>query len=87
MAFSNHRGVTGLAISNIVGIETPAGTINGVNAVFTLANVPDSTNFVLVYLNGAFQTDAGVDYTRVTSTITFVAAPPTSSILRVLYVK
>lgn len=64
-------------------VETPSGTINGTNAVFTVTNNP-----AMVQLNGAYQTAGGVDYTLTGSgpyTITFVAAPPTNSVLRTLY--
>lgn len=65
--------------------ETPSGTIDGSNAVFTLAHTPSPAVSLRVYLNGAFQTAVGEDYTLVTDTITFVNAPPTGSILRVFY--
>lgn len=65
--------------------ETPTGTINGSNTVFTLAHTPAVANSLQVFLNGAYQTPGGVDYTLVTATITFVNAPPTGSILRAFY--
>ena len=64
--------------------ETPTGTIDGANAVFTLANTP-ATNSLQVFLNGAFQTAGGEDYTLSGATITFVNAPLSNSILRVFY--
>ena len=71
--------------SYFVWNETPTGTINGSNADFVLANTPNPTTSLHVYLNGAFLVGGGVDYTLVTATITFVTAPPTNSILRVAY--
>lgn len=62
------------------GIETPSGTINGSNTAFTVGNTPTA-----VYLNGAFQTPGGVDYTLSGLTITFVTAPDTGSVLRSQY--
>jgi|26BtaG_2_1085354.scaffolds.fasta_scaffold01581_7 hypothetical protein len=64
--------------------ETPSGTINGSNKTFTLSVTPISGSLE-VYLNGAFQTAGGEDYTLSESTITFVNAPPTGSVLRVRY--
>lgn len=64
--------------------EMPTGTINGTNDVFTLANTP-ATNSLQVFLNGAYQTPGGEDYTLSGSTITFVNAPLTGSILRAFY--
>lgn len=61
--------------------ETPSGTINGSNTSFSLAQTPN-TDSLLLYLNGAFQTPGGVDYTLSGTTITFVNAPLTGSILR-----
>lgn len=55
--------------------ETPAGTVNGSNVAFTLANAPASGSLQL-YLNGLRQRPgAGNDYTLSGSTITCNAAP------------
>ena len=71
----------GIEISN----ETPTGTINGTNTVFTLAHTPSPAATLKVFLNGAFQTAGGEDYTLVTNTITFINAPLSGSVLRVFY--
>ncbi len=66
-----------------MSVETPSGTINSSNTVFTTTNNPS-----LVELNGAYQTAGGVDYTLTGSgpyTETFVLAPTTGGILRSLY--
>lgn len=65
--------------------ETPSGTINGANAAFVLANTPAVANSLQVFLNGAYQTPGGEDYTLAGDTITFVNAPLTSGVLRVFY--
>lgn len=65
--------------------ETPAGLVNGTNKVFTLADAPDSISSLKLYLNGAYQSPAGEDYTLSGITITFVNAPVTGSILRAFY--
>jgi len=64
--------------------ETPAGSIDGSNKAFTLANTP-ATDSLQVFLNGAFQTGGGEDYTLAGLTITFVNAPLTGSVLKVFY--
>lgn len=61
--------------SGIFSTETPAGTINGVNKVFTIT----SANLLSLHLNGLYQTGGGVDYTLSGTTITYVHAPPTGS--------
>ena len=63
----------GLTDANIVENETPAGTIDGVNAVFTLAATPVAGTEQL-YLNGIRRKEgAGNDYTISGDTITFNA--------------
>ena len=71
--------------SKFVDGETPSGTINGTNAEFTLANTPNPVASLQLFLNGAFQTAGGEDYTLASATITFVNAPLSGSILRASY--
>jgi len=54
--------------------ETPSGTIDGVNATFTLVNTVAPANSLMLYKNGLLQA-AGVsnDFTLSGSTITFNA--------------
>lgn len=69
--------------------EVPSGTINGVNAVFTLAFTP-IVGSEMVFLNGLLQNvGSGNDYTISGGTITFEAAaiPETGSTLLVTYQK
>lgn len=63
--------------------ETPAGTIDGTNTVFTLAHIP-ITATMTVYLNGLFEV-FGTDYTVSGKQITFAVAPNPGSILSVSY--
>jgi hypothetical protein len=56
----------------ITAAETPSGTINGSNHVFTLSNAP---TLLLLDLNGLLMTQ-GVDYTLSGNTITFTASLP-----------
>jgi hypothetical protein len=69
-----------------VDAETPAGTINGTNGSFTLANTPSPAASLTLFLNGLLQ-DQGVDYTLAANTITFAPAslPQTGDILRANY--
>jgi Avian adenovirus fibre, N-terminal len=87
---TNQLGVkagTFITLANIVTRETPTGTINGVNATFTLANTPIAGTEE-VYLNGILQEPgAGNDYTIATSTITMLSVPLTGDRLRVTYRK
>lgn len=74
-----------LTATNFVFHETPSGTINGVNTVFTLANTP-TTGTEQVFLNRALQVP-GTDYTISGATITFTGAPAGGAILRAHYLK
>lgn len=66
--------------------ETPSGLVNSSNQVFILAHVPSPASSVQVILDGVVQTFT-TDYTFSGSTITFVSAPTTGSVLRVNYIK
>lgn len=66
--------------------ETPTGTVNGSNAVFTLAHTPVAG--VLVSLNGLVQAPgAGRDYTVSGQTLTFSTPPETGDIILTTYVR
>ena len=65
--------------------ETPSGTINGSNKVFTLAANPSPAASLMLFLNGMYQTPAGEDYTLVDETKTFINAPLSGSVLRAFY--
>lgn len=80
---TTHRVLT--SSSSFTDLETPSGTINGSNATFTLAAAPNPAGSLMLFLNGAYQTAAGVDYTLSSLTITFVLAPPSGSVLRAHY--
>ena len=58
---------------NFSDAETPAGTVNGTNATFTLANVPNPGASLALYRNGLhLESGRGIN-TLSGSTITFVA--------------
>lgn len=73
---------------DFIGNETPAGTVNGVNVTFTLANVPDPAAFLMLFNNGILQMQ-GDAYTLSGDTITFDAGaiPQTGDELRAFYVQ
>lgn len=53
--------------------EVPAGSINGANTVFSLANIPSPAGSLDLYLNGLLMNQGG-DYTLSNNVITFVTA-------------
>lgn len=65
---------------HIIDDETPTGAVNSVNTIFTLANTPNPSASLKVYVNGQRMrlTD---DYTFSGRTITFITAPPATSII------
>jgi len=63
--------------------ETPTGTVDGSNTIFTLANSPIPTS-VKVYVGGSRQR-VTEDYTLSGRTITFTLAPTTNDIILVDY--
>jgi hypothetical protein len=54
--------------------ETPSGSINGSNRIFTLTTTP-KTNSLFLFLGGMLLTE-GEDYTIARNTITYNNAPP-----------
>lgn len=81
-------GTDYMAPSNFVVRETPSGTINGVNATFTLANAPAPAGSEMIFLNGILlESGAGNDYTISGATITMLAVPQTGDRLKATYFK
>lgn len=79
----------GLAIeigaSSFVYNETPTGTVNSSNYVFTLTNTPIS-NTLLLFRDGILMRGgAGNDYTLTGNSISFAVAPETGSVLLASY--
>ena len=52
--------------------EVPGGTVNGVNAVFTLQTAPSPAQSLQLAVNGVIQ-KAGVDFTLSSATVTFLS--------------
>ena len=70
--------------SPIAWNETPAGSVNGSNTVFTLANPPDAG--LMLFRSGVcLRPGAGHDYTLSGSTITFATAPETGENILATY--
>ncbi len=67
--------------------ETPSGTINGVNATFTLSNSPNPAASLVLTKNGVVQSAGGNGYTLSGLTITFttLAIPQTGDELLAWY--
>ncbi|MGP0074777.1 MAG: hypothetical protein ACLPWF_22930 [Bryobacteraceae bacterium] len=66
--------------------EVPAGTINGSNAAFTLANVPNPSTSLSLFRNGLLLT-LGVDYTVSSNSVTFLTGrlPQSGDVLLASY--
>jgi hypothetical protein len=78
--------VTGPSRSTEVYGETPAGLINGTNAIFNTA-LPLRPNSERLYLNGVRQHRTG-DYTVTPpTTLTFVRAPRVNDVILVDYLR
>jgi len=75
-------GSGGGASGNFVDAEIPVGTVNGSNAVFTLASAPSPVGSLELYRNGLFQRQ-DVDYQLSVNTITFFlgSVPQTGDLL------
>ncbi|HEX4594748.1 MAG TPA: hypothetical protein VH157_10765 [Bryobacteraceae bacterium] len=66
--------------------ETPAGTVNSVNAVFAVAQTPSPAASLAVYRNGV-RVRSGLDYTLTGNAITFAlgSIPQTGDVLQCTY--
>lgn len=71
-------------VTNYADNETPSGTVNGTNDIFTLANTPNPAMSLQLYVNGILQL-YGTDFTLLAATITFTNAPSTGAILTAFY--
>ncbi|MBY0373563.1 MAG: hypothetical protein K2Q23_06185 [Bryobacteraceae bacterium] len=73
-------------VPGFVDGERPSGTLNGTNAVFTLASAPSPATSLTLFRNGLLQT-AGLDFTVAGATITFLAGaiPQAGDLLEAYY--
>lgn len=84
------EGSLGVANIHKFFVEKPAGSINGINGSFTLAQTPFSSTSLLLFKNGLFQyqnsTGAG-DYSVVNNQITMTVFPNTNDELVAIYAR
>lgn len=80
-------GGGGTALSLDCVRETPSGTVNGVNADFTVTTAPAPAASLLVFVDSVLQKGGGTNYSITGTTITFVAAPETGAVLDCWYTK
>lgn len=82
-AVNNVAGAGYMKYPALIANETPAGTVNGANAAFTLANLPQ---WLQLFLNGVvLEVGAGNDYTIAGTAITMLLVPATGDKLRAYY--
>jgi hypothetical protein len=79
MSYLSSTTSGGTGGGSALSFETPTGTINGTNDVFTVTHTP-----VGITLNGLWYFE-GDGYTRVGLTITMLVIPETGSTLRSAY--
>jgi len=74
------------ASTTFIDAEVPSGTLDGSNASFTLANIPNPASSLALFRNGLLLTQGG-DYTLSANTITFQtgAIPQPSDLLSASY--
>jgi hypothetical protein len=75
-----------LMVSSGVIKEIPTGTVNGSNTSFVLANTPNVSATVQVFINGVLQ-EVTTDYTISSATISMVSAPVAGQKIYVVYSK
>ena len=68
----SYRVGTALPGVGFIDGETPSGSVDGVNTLFTLSQAPNPASSLAVFRNG-LRLKAGLDYTAATSSIAFVA--------------
>lgn len=81
---STFENATPSGSGSFVDPIAPTGAINGVNTDFTLSSTPSPTSSLKVYQDGQLQ-QVTTDYTLAGTTITFVEAPVTDTILLIEY--
>jgi hypothetical protein len=79
---------TGTPMIGFTDAESPAGVVNGTNAIFTLAETPLPASSLRVFRNGLLQKES-VDYILAVNTITFLpgSIPQIDDILQASYRK
>jgi hypothetical protein len=77
----------GISNLNFADAETPGGTVDGVNTIFTLAFTPSPGISLQFVRNGLVQSPGGIDFDLSGNTVTFIpaATPQVDDILRAWY--
>ncbi len=70
--------------ANFADDETPAGAVDGSNAVFTLVNTPITGAALQLFINGVLALQ-GTDYALSGLTVTFSSAPSAGALLNAFY--
>lgn len=77
------------SVPNFAPASVPGGTVDGMNATFTLAHAPNPALSLMLFVNGAEQAQGAIapynDYTLSGSTITFLYPPPQGSVILAWY--
>lgn len=73
-------------ITDFIVNETPSGTVNGINTVFTMANTP-RVLLSVTYNGQVLESGAGNDFTIAGAVITTLFTPTGTDKIRVTYVK
>jgi hypothetical protein len=83
---ASYRLSVGIPGVSFVDQETPSGSVNGLNAAFTVSQTPSPNTSLVVYRNGVRQT-VGVDYTASGTAITFMSnlVPQSGDVLLCTY--
>ena len=86
LLLASYRVAVSLPGVGFVDGETPAGAVNGVNAVFNLAQTPAPASSLQLYRNG-IRLSSGADYSTSGNAITFLtgAIPQTGDTLQCSY--
>ena len=84
----NHTAGSGfLKYTDFIANETPAGSTNGTNVTFTLANTPQVSSLDLLLNGETLEPGAGNDYTITGATVTMLSAPLSGDKLRSWYLR
>lgn len=75
---------TSSGTTNFSDPAAPTGTVDGINAVFTVSHTP-TTGSLYVWIDGRLQAGGGSDYTLSGTTITFTTPPVAGATILVAY--
>lgn len=78
--------IVGRFLENFFEQEVPSGSVDGINASFTLGNDPIYDKTVWLFNNGLIQRQT-TDYSISGNTITYTNAPPSGTKIYAIYFK